>query len=178
MIFFTMNTVYQMPSYNVKRNLSGTLLFRCGRGGRAHGNIALDTKAVSNDTIRNVENRPSHREILKKLVAAREKVSAADWLAASLEKLLPEFDALDLVTLEEQNNALETALNEIAPEFYAGGRPPQRSYEDNCEGAEMFAFSWDSPHHGKRMYLKFCFVGETLYVVSFHEDREREGGRQ
>jgi len=118
--------------------------------------------------------RPSHGELQGKILKARGKIAAGDWLAASFEKLLPEFEELDLWTEEERNRALEMAADEVEPEHYAGQRPPQRSYEDACKGAELFAFAWHSRHYGRQMYLKFCFVKETLYIVSFHEDRRGE----
>ena len=108
--------------------------------------------------------RPSHAEALGKILKARHKVAAKDWLAADIGKLLPEFQDLDRWTLEEQTEALALALGEVRPEHYAGSRPPQRS----CKGAELFAFAWESGHYRRRMYLKICFVKETLYIVSFH----------
>ena len=112
--------------------------------------------------------RPSHAEVLGKITRARGKVAAKNWLAADIGKLLPEFHDLDCWTLEEQTEALAAALGEVGPEHYAGSRPPQRSYERACKGAELFAFVWESAHLGRRMYLKICFVKETLYIVSFH----------
>jgi hypothetical protein len=107
----------------------------------------------------------------KKILKAREKVSGADWVMANIQKQLPEFHDLDLWTQAEMTEALETALNETEPEHYAGTRPPQQSYERTCVGAELFAFAWDSSHFRRRMYLKFCFAKETLYIVSFHKQR-------
>ena len=118
--------------------------------------------------------RPSHAELQGKILKARAKIAARDWLTADYRKLLPEFQALDAWTEEEQGKALEAATNEVVPEHYVGQRPPQRSYEDACKGAELFAFAWDSKHFGQRMYLKFCFVKETFYIVSFHEDKPRK----
>jgi hypothetical protein len=112
--------------------------------------------------------RPSYAETLGKILKARQKVAAEDWVAAEIAKLLPEFHALDCWTLEEQTKALATALGELGPEHYAGSRPPQKSYERMCKGAELFAFAWKSAHFGWRMYLKICFVKDTLYIVSFH----------
>jgi len=112
--------------------------------------------------------RPSHAEALGKILKARERVAAKDWLAADIAKLLPEFHDLDCWTLDEQTEALGAALGEVGPGHYAGSRPPQKSYERACKGAELFAFVWESAHFGRRMYLKICFVKETLYIVSFH----------
>ena len=119
-------------------------------------------------------DRPSHKEVLGKILNARTKIAGSDWAPADFQALLPEFDALDLITTEEHNRALESALNEIRPEHYAGYRPPQKSYEQVCREAELFAFAWDSAFFGCRMYLKFCFVKETLYIVSFHKSRRAD----
>lgn len=120
--------------------------------------------------------RPSHSELNRKILRAREKISSADWHMANPEKQFPEFHALHLWTSEEMTKALEFALNETEPEHYAGGRPPQRSYERACSDAELFAFAWDSKHFRRRMYLKFCFVKGTFFVVSFHPERRVKEG--
>ncbi len=115
--------------------------------------------------------RPSHSEIRGKILTARAKVSAADWVMANAQKQLPEFRDLDLWTGAEMTEALEAALNEMEPEHYVGTQPPQKSYERKCPGAELFAFAWDSSHFRRKMYLKFCFVKGTLFIVSFHKER-------
>lgn len=115
--------------------------------------------------------RPGHSELRGKILKARAKIAADDWFMASPEKQVAEFRDLNLWTEAEMTQALEVAANEIAPEHYAGTRPPQKSYEKACREAELFAFSWDSGHFRRRMYLKFCFVKETLFIVSFHQDR-------
>jgi len=122
--------------------------------------------------------RPTHTELRAKILKARQKTGARDWLPANYQKLLPELESLDLWTEEEQSRALETAVSEIGAEHYVGTRPPQKSYEDACREAELFAFAWQSRHFKRRMYLKFCFVKETLYIVSFHEDKPREKERE
>lgn len=118
-------------------------------------------------------SRPSHSELRSKILRARERIAERNWLAASFEKLLPEFHDLNCWTGEERSLALEAAANEIAPENYAGGHPPQKAYEELCRGAELFAFSWESKHFGRRMYFKFCFVRDSFYVVSIHEERPK-----
>jgi hypothetical protein len=113
--------------------------------------------------------RPTVKELGGKILKAREKASAKEWLAANAQKLMAQFDELDCFTDEEQNEAVEGALNEIQPQHYAGARPPDKSHEDACVGAEMFAFVWDSQHFKCRMYLKCCFVRDTLFIVSLHK---------
>ncbi|MBI1746446.1 MAG: hypothetical protein HYR55_07645 [Acidobacteria bacterium] len=121
-----------------------------------------------------VPERPSYSETKKKLDLARKKVSQNDWAPVDPTKLLKDFETLDLWTLEEESMTLLIALAEIKPENYAGGRPPQRSFEEICRGAELFAFTWSSTYFGCQMYLKFCFVKQSLYIVSFHESRSPE----
>jgi hypothetical protein len=115
-------------------------------------------------------SRPSEKELWAKITRLREKLGADDWLVVDPLKLVPQFQALNLWTEDERSAALEAASNEIRPEHYKGGRPPLRAYERVCVEAELFAFAWKSVYFGKPMYLKFCFVKETLFLVSIHRD--------
>jgi hypothetical protein len=115
--------------------------------------------------------RPSHTELRGKILKARGRIGSADWSMASPEKQVAEFRDLNLWTATEMAQALEVAANEIDPEHYVGMRPPMRSYERVCKDAELFAFAWESAHFERKMYLKFCFVKETLFIISFHPDR-------
>lgn len=117
--------------------------------------------------------RPSHSELNGKILKVRAKISSADWHMANPVNQFPEFHALSLWMSGEMTSALESALNEIKPEHYAGARPPQRSYERACSEAELFAFAWNSQHFRRRIYLKFCFVRDTFFIVSFHPERRR-----
>ncbi len=78
------------------------------------------SRPVSSDTIQSAMRRPSHAEVLGKILKARRKVAAKDWLGADIGKLLPEFHDLDRWTLEEQTEALAAALGEVRSEDYAG----------------------------------------------------------
>jgi hypothetical protein len=115
-------------------------------------------------------SRPSEKELWIKITAFREKVSAGDWAVVELLKNIPQFEALGCWTYEERTAALEAAGNEIRPEHYKGGHPPQHAYEQVCKHAELFAFRWESPHFKMVMYLKFCFVKQSLFLVSIHVD--------
>jgi hypothetical protein len=115
--------------------------------------------------------RPSVKELLGKIEQAREHVAKDDWLPVDPLKVLPEFEDLECFTAGERQKALEAALNEINPEDYEGQRPPAKAYEQPCKNAELFAFCWHSTHFKKKMYLKFCFVQKTFYVVSIHRSR-------
>ncbi len=125
-----------------------------------------------------VKGRPTSRECLKKIKAAQEKILQSDWAPAERTKLLANFEELDLWTSEEHTDALQTAIQEVKPEDYAGSYPPLRSYEEACKDAELFAFAWDSTQFSCRMYLKFCFVRGSLYMLSFHKDRPPKGGEE
>lgn len=115
--------------------------------------------------------RPTHSELNKKLIKARASVLAGDWSPVDPLKLTPEFHALKLYTTEEQTGALFDCLEEISPAHYKGAKPPQKSYERATKGKELFAFVWESARFKRRMYLKYCFRGETLYIVSLHRSK-------
>lgn len=113
--------------------------------------------------------RPSVKELTGKIRQAREKASGKQWMAADYRKLAAQFDELNCYTEEEQNQALEAALNEVQPGHYTGPRPPGKSHEEACKEAEMFAFAWESRHFACPMYVKFAFVQETLFLISLHK---------
>jgi hypothetical protein len=115
-------------------------------------------------------SRLSEKELWAKITRLREKIGAGDWLFVDPLKVVPQFQALNLWTEDERAAALEASANEIRPEHYRGGRPPLRAYAGVCANAELFTFAWKSTHFGKQMYLKFCFVKETLFLVSVHRD--------
>ena len=125
-----------------------------------------------------VKGRPTARERLRKIKAAQEKIVQSDWAPAEQTKLLANFEELNLWTSEDFETALRAAIQEVKPEHYVGGYPPQRSYEKICKEAEMFAFAWDSTLFGCRMYLKFSLVRDSLYIFSFHKDRPPKGGEE
>lgn len=101
------------------------------------------------------------------------------YLPAEAQKLAANFGDLDLITLEDQTDALLAALEEIRPENYAGRKPPEKSYELTTQGSELFSFTWASAYFGETMYFKFCLQQDrdgaqpTLYVHSLHKDRPK-----
>ena len=84
--------------------------------------------------------------------------------------------------LEDLPVADEDALIELLAELlrelvaadpsacYAGGRPPQRSYETEIKSLELWAFAWPSNHLGKRTYLKFALKADVFIYIDCHED--------
>jgi len=76
---------------------------------------------------------------------------------------------LDLVKV------LTELVDEASPSDYAGARPPQRSYEQEIEGLELFAFRVKSRCFKCRVYMKFALVHGRLWLVSLHHDRPIKG---
>ena len=120
-------------------------------------------------------NRPSHKEINRKIKQAREAVSDDQFSI-----LNPVSDAADILklgfTIEGISNILANLLDEITPDDYAGGYPPQKSYESDILDCELFTFRWASNHLGGIIYLKFAFKGQRRWVVSLHEERKDKAG--
>jgi hypothetical protein len=120
-------------------------------------------------------NRPSHKEISRKLTLAKEAVSK-DRISI-LNPVSVATDTLELgLNLRNISNILSDVLEEIEPDDYAGQYPPQRSYEDEIKDCELLAFRWLSRRLGCRVYLKFTLKETRLWLVSFHEDRKEIGG--
>ncbi len=88
-------------------------------------------------------------------------------MVADIGKLLPEFHDLDRGRWRSRRKHSRLLLAKPGRRT-TPALPPQRSYERACKGAELFAFVWESARFGRRMYLKICFMKETLYIVSFH----------
>lgn len=122
--------------------------------------------------------RPTTKELTGKISRVREFLAEAAWAAADPLKLALNFAELDLVSTDEQLQALRVASAEIATRDYAGGRPPQKSYEEATKDLEMYAFSWDSKHFSCRMYFKFSLTKEVVFIYSLHPSTEGQGGHR
>lgn len=72
---------------------------------------------------------------------------------------------LDLVKV------LMELLDAASPSDYTGSRPPQRSYEQDIQGLELFAFTVTSRRFKCRVYLKFVVAQGWFWLVSLHPDR-------
>jgi hypothetical protein len=118
-------------------------------------------------------DRPSHKEINRKIKQAKEAVSENQF--SILNPVIIAADALELgVDLQNISFILINLLEEITPNHYAGQYPPQRSYEHDIEGYELLAFRWLSKTLGCRVYLKFTIKGKRMWLVSLHEDRKED----
>jgi len=118
-------------------------------------------------------DRPSYKEINRKIKQAKEAVSEKQF--SILNPVIIAADALELgVDLHKLSLILIDLLEEITASHYAGQYPPQRSYEHDIEGYELLAFRWLSKTLGCRVYLKFTIKGKRMWLVSLHEDRKED----
>jgi len=118
-------------------------------------------------------DRPSHKEISRKIKQAKEAVSENQF--SILNPVIIAADALELgVNLQKISYILIDLLEEITPNDYVGQYPPQQSYEHDIEGYELLAFRWLSKTLGCRVYLKFTIKGKIMWLVSLHEDRKED----
>lgn len=86
-------------------------------------------------------------------------------------------DALELGYEVENEliDILSDLLSRTKSEDYAGTRPPQKSYEREIKGLELFAFRINSNLPGCKVYYKFSIQGNELWLVSLHKDRKTDG---
>lgn len=84
-------------------------------------------------------DRPSYKEINRKIKQAKEAVSGN-----RISVLNPVSVAVDVLklgfTIEGISNILVNLFDEITPDDYAGGYPPQKSYESDYLDCELFTF--------------------------------------
>ena len=109
-------------------------------------------------------SRPSHPELYGKVNNALAAIKAGRKDFGTMRHWPQDRCELGLSSTEELWNLLPELLNEIKkakPELcYAGAKPPQRCYQEESaiKDEELWAFSWDSSHFGKKMYLKFVLT--------------------
>jgi hypothetical protein len=122
--------------------------------------------------------RPSPHEICKKVAEALDALKGGRFTFAVLKHLSGDLETLELDSADDLPDLLVEFLNEIQAAnpipCYVGGRPPQRSYEDEIRGLELWAYSWHSSRLGKQVYLKFAVKNQHYYHVDCHEDMPQE----
>ena len=118
-----------------------------------------------------MRQRPSHKELTKKIDDGKESLLSKNGLFADPSKAATELGDLGIGDTKEVWSLIIDLLGEIKPTHYTDGRPPQKSYKETIEGLELFAFSWDSSRLSKKMYLKFALKDGQFYYVSLHKDR-------
>ena len=121
-------------------------------------------------------NRPSHKEINRKIEQAKEALLAKR--ISFINAINIAADVLELgLTIQEVPKALFDLLGEITPKDYVGQYPPQHSYEDEILQCELFPFKWNSKRLGCVVYLKFTVENNQLWIISLHEDRKERKER-
>ncbi len=115
--------------------------------------------------------RPSHKELTGKIRQAKDLVSKGavqilNQMAVAADALELGYDTSDLSAL------IANILNEIDPNrHYAGERPPQRSYEQDIQGLDLFAFRLFFKPFGTVIYFKFAVSQDQFWLVSLHQHR-------
>ena len=85
--------------------------------------------------------RPSYKELDKKVREARRAVREGRVFILEQEPVAADAIELGYVVETELLEILREILDETSPGHYAGTRPPQRSYERQIEGLELFPFT-------------------------------------
>jgi hypothetical protein len=116
-------------------------------------------------------SRPTDKEINRKLSVARKAAADKCYFLLSPAEVYDDLDELELITDEDFQRGLHTALSEITVKDYAGSYPPMKSYEPVIKDKELFAFCWESSYFKRRIYLKFAVLAEEICIVSFHTSR-------
>ena len=116
-------------------------------------------------------NRPSHKELFGKLRLARWAIQKGQIALLNQLALVADAIELDYSIETELNSVLIDLLEKTTPTDHTGSRPPQRSYEEDIKGLELFAFVVESKRFKCRVYLKFALAGEVFWLVSLHQDR-------
>lgn len=119
-------------------------------------------------------DHPSHKALTGKIRKAIEALQAG-----KVSYFDPTVIAADLLNLdcgiEDVPEILAELLGKAVPDHYAGTRPPQRSYEEALGASELYAFTLDCKRLGCHIYFKFSLIDDYLWVVSFHEDKAKQG---
>ena len=89
-------------------------------------------------------NRPSAREIDKRLEEAKEALKNRRVAFANPAKVVKELTDLEIDDSGKVWELLGKLVDELCLADYAGGHPPQKSYEPAIADSELWAFSWTS----------------------------------
>jgi hypothetical protein len=122
--------------------------------------------------------RPSNHELCKKVADALVALRGGKFSLALTKHLSGDLAELELESANDLPDLLIELLEEIASigpvECYAGTKPPQRSYEPEIKGLELWAYSWHSQRLSRPMYLKFALKKEWYVYVDCHTDNPQE----
>jgi hypothetical protein len=114
--------------------------------------------------------RPTHKELNSKLKQAWTFVQNAQVFIINQAALAA--DELDYSIEFELFEVLNELLEKTNPTDYSGSRPPQRSYEDEISGLDLFAFVVEMNRFEEPVYYKFSISQDALWLVSLHIDKK------
>src|SRR5688572_20748718 len=128
---------------------------------------------------------PSNAELFGKVQNAIKALQAGRRQFGTLKHWPTDREALGLTATADLWPLLLELLDEIRsarPEnCYAGGRPPQRCYEDDevIKDEQLWAFAWSSARMGKRMYVKFVLKKDSrgdwhYFHIDCHPDAPKK----
>ncbi|MBN2568171.1 MAG: hypothetical protein JXB42_01950 [Deltaproteobacteria bacterium] len=116
--------------------------------------------------------RPTYKELDKKISQAKEAISKD-----GIYILEPHVIAMDALELGYEIGNIKAVLLELlagmTPQQYVGSYPPQKSYEEDILNCDLFAFKRDSKRFGCEVYVKYALKKEELWLVSFHQHRDK-----
>jgi hypothetical protein len=132
--------------------------------------------------------RPSNREREKKLREAITALESGRYVFIDEDRhLYPDMAELGSESPEDHVEQVFGFLEEIQSAgggyCYVGTYPPQRCYHGKFQNLELYAFAWQSPSAGKRMYLKFGIRlsrkddSPTFLYLDCHEDNPNKKNR-
>lgn len=124
--------------------------------------------------------RPSPHEILSKVEKALEAVACGNKQIALPHHLTADFEDCGLYDEDDLWEKLPKLLDELKKanpiDCYAGWSPPQKSFEPELAGLELWEYHWDSEIMNCIIYLKFSIKidqrGKPHYLhARIHPDR-------
>jgi hypothetical protein len=124
-----------------------------------------------------IVNRPSDKEIINKIRDAISAIEKGERAIPVSKHFSSDQDDLGIEDTKDLWPLLVILLKEIEAigplSCYVGGRPPEKSYEVELEGKELWPYSWKSVSMDKMMYIKFCLVGGYYFYVGCHESKPK-----
>jgi len=123
-----------------------------------------------------MDQRPTKREIDKRLKEAKQALREGKGAYANAAKISGELTALNVFDATRLWELILRLMEEITLDDYEGAHPPQKSREPAIADCELWAFAWNSSLLKKRMYLKFAVYEGIFYYVSLHKSKFLEEG--
>ena len=121
-------------------------------------------------------SRPSHKEISKKIARAKSAIESGNISILNMLSLVADADEIGYVIEDDLDGLLMELLGKSCLDNYTGTRPPQKSYQQEVQGAELFAFAIEETSLNGPIYYKFSMVEDMMFLISLHRDRKEVGG--